>query len=122
MFSIPAVKGVEFGSGFQAASMMGSEHNDIFTEVNGKIRTTTNNAGGILGGLSNGMPIIFRVAFKPTSSISKPQNTVNMLTKETTELKIKGRHDPCIVPRAVPVVTHAAYMVIYDLLRAGGFL
>lgn len=115
LFSIPAVKGVEFGAGFQAAKMRGSEHNDpfYFTDT---VQTTTNHAGGILGGLADGMPIIFRAAFKPTASISKLQDTVNLHTNESVKLKIRGRHDPCIVPRAVPVVEHAAAIVMLDLL------
>ncbi|MBU1158001.1 MAG: chorismate synthase [Candidatus Thermoplasmatota archaeon] len=120
MFSIPGVKGVEFGSGFRAASMTGSEHNDPFIVRNGKIVTKTNNAGGVLGGLSNGMPIEFRVAFKPTSSIAGPQMSVDIQKKTTVELEVKGRHDPCIVPRAVPVVENSAAAVILDLMLQGG--
>ncbi|TFG70712.1 MAG: chorismate synthase, partial [Methanomassiliicoccus sp.] len=122
MFSIPGVKGVEFGSGFRAASMTGSEHNDPFIVRNGKIVTKTNNAGGVLGGLSNGMPIEFRVAFKPTSSIAGPQMSVDIQKKTTVELEVKGRHDPCIVPRAVPVVENSAAAVILDLMLQGGFI
>jgi len=122
MFSIPGVKGVEFGSGFKCASMRGSEHNDPYIIRNGKVLTKTNNAGGILGGLSNGMPVEFRVAFKPTSSIAKPQMSVNIVDKKPIELEIKGRHDPCIVPRAVPVVENSAASVILDLMLQGGFI
>ncbi len=122
MYSIPGVKGVEFGSGFKCASMKGSEHNDAFTIRNGKIVTKTNNAGGILGGLSNGMPVEFRVAFKPTSSIAKPQMSVDIEKKKPVELQIKGRHDPCIVPRAVPVVENSAAAVILDLMLQGDFI
>jgi chorismate synthase len=122
MFSIPGVKGVEFGSGFRCAEMLGSEHNDQFTVKNGKVITRTNNAGGILGGLSTGMPIHFRVAFKPTSSIAKPQMSVDIVDKKPVELEIKGRHDPCIVPRAVPVVENSAAAVILDLMLRGGFI
>ena len=122
MYSIPGVKGVEFGSGFKCASMRGSEHNDPFIIRNGKIQARTNNAGGILGGLSNGMPIEFRVAFKPTSSIAKPQESVDVVEKKPVELEIKGRHDPCIVPRAVPVVENSAAAVILDLMLQGGFI
>lgn len=122
IFSIPAVKGVEFGSGFAASKMKGSEHNDEFTvDEEGKIITETNNAGGILGGLSNGMPVIFRTVFKPTSSIKKEQKTVNMNDKIDVLFKMKGRHDPCIVPRAVPVVSNATACVILDLVLCGGF-
>lgn len=118
IFSIPAVKGIEFGSGFQASVMTGSEHNDSydFDRESKKVYTKSNNAGGILGGLSNGMPIVFRTAFKPTSSILKKQTSLNKLTNEKEELIVKGRHDPCIVPRAVPVVECATACVILDLL------
>ena len=102
--------------------MRGSDHNDAYEIINDQIVTRTNNAGGILGGLSNGMPVNFRVAFKPTSSISKQQKTVNMTTKNQTELKVRGRHDPCIVPRAVPVVNNAAACVILDLMLKGNLI
>ena len=121
MFSIPGVKGVEFGSGFHCAFMRGSEHNDQFVVKNGRILTKTNNAGGILGGLSDGMPIEFRVAFKPTSSIARPQMSVDVIDKKPVELEIRGRHDPCIVPRAVPVVENSSAAVILDLMLQGGF-
>lgn len=122
MFSIPGVKGVEFGSGFGAASMRGSEHNDPYAVRGGRIVTKTNNAGGVLGGLSTGMPIEFRVAFKPTSSIARPQMSVDVVKKTPVELQVKGRHDPCIVPRAVPVVENCAASVILDLMLQGGSL
>ena len=124
IFSIPAVKGIEFGSGFKAARMHGSEHNDryYFDTHTQQIKTETNNAAGILGGLSNGMPVVFRVAFKPTSSIAQPQQTVNRETLEKETLIIKGRHDPCIVPRAVPVVESAATCVILDLMLQAQFI
>jgi chorismate synthase len=122
MYSIPGVKGVEFGSGFKCASMKGSEHNDPYIIRNGKVLARSNNAGGILGGLSNGMPVEFRVAFKPTSSIAKPQASVDVVDKKPVELEIKGRHDPCIVPRAVPVVENSAAAVILDLMLQGGFI
>lgn len=122
MFSIPGVKGVEFGSGFRSASMRGSEHNDPFIIRNGKVATKTNNAGGILGGLSTGMPVEFRVAFKPTSSIARPQLSVDVEEGKPIELEIKGRHDPCIVPRAVPVVENCAAAVVLDLMLQGGFI
>jgi len=120
MFSIPGIKGVEFGSGFKAAEMSGSEHNDEFVFRNGRIETFTNNAGGILGGISNGMPVIFRIAVKPTPSISRPQKTVNLKTLKEQEIKIKGRHDPCIVPRAIPVVENLTAFCIADLVLRGG--
>ena len=114
LFNIPAVKGVEFGAGFQAASMKGSEANDQYTIVDGKVATITNNAGGILGGISNGMPIKVRVAFKPTPSIAKKQRTVNLESMKEEDIKIVGRHDPCIVPRAVPVVEACLALVLAD--------
>ncbi len=118
MFIIPAIKGIEFGAGFKLAKMRGSEANDAFILYNNNVRTLTNNAGGINGGISNGMPIIFRVAVKPTSSIRKKQKTVNLLKMEETEIIIEGRHDPCIVIRAVPVVESVTAIVIADhLLR-----
>ena len=120
LFSIPAVKGVEFGSGFRGARQKGSENNDVFQIKNGKIVTKTNNSGGILGGISNGMPITIRVAIKPTPSISKVQKTIDIRKMETTELRIEGRHDPCIVPRAVPVVDSMIAVVLADhALRDG---
>ncbi len=122
MFSIPGVKGVEFGSGFRSASMRGSENNDEYTVKGDRIVTKTNNAGGVLGGISTGMAIDFRVAFKPTSSIARPQMSVDMESKKPVELIVKGRHDPCIVPRAVPVVENSAACVILDLMLQGGFV
>ena len=116
LFAIPAVKGVEFGSGFGAARMRGSEHNDPFVAEDGTIRTQTNHAGGILGGISSGMPILFRAAFKPTPSISQKQHTVRLSTGTEEDLQITGRHDPCIVPRAVPVVEAVAALVLLDAL------
>ncbi|MGM9584734.1 MAG: chorismate synthase [Faecousia sp.] len=116
VYGIPAVKGLEFGSGFAAAGMRGSENNDSYTVENGAVQTLTNHAGGILGGISNGMPVIFQVAIKPTPSISRPQKSVSLSKRENQELIVKGRHDPCIVPRAVPVVEAAAAIAIYDLI------
>ena len=116
VFGIPAVKGIEFGAGFECAKMRGSENNDEYYIDGEKVKTATNNCGGILGGISNGMPIVFRAAFKPTPSIAKKQNTVNLKTGENAELVITGRHDPCIVPRAVPVVEAAAAIAVYDAL------
>ena len=116
VFAIPAVKGIEFGRGFDAARIKGSENNDPFVVRDGRIITETNNHGGILGGLTSGMAVTFRAAFKPTPSIAKPQKSVNYETGEETELVIKGRHDPCVVLRAVPVVEAAAAIAIYDLI------
>jgi len=121
-FSVPAVKAIEFGAGFRAARMHGSEHNDPFVWVDGKVRTETNYAGGILGGLATGMPIVFRVAVKPTSSIAREQRTVNLATGEPAVLGVTGRHDPCIVPRAVVVLEAVAAIAITDLAMRGGFL
>jgi len=122
MFAIPGVKGVEFGSGFKAAEMRGSEHNDQFIVEDGEVRTLTNHSGGILGGLSNSMPIDLRVAFKPTASISKEQKSINVERMEDTTIKVEGRHDPCIVPRAVVVVEAAAALVLADLCLRGDFI
>lgn len=116
VFGIPAVKGIEFGAGFAAARMRGSEHNDPFVMQNGEVKTLTNRHGGILGGISSGMPIIFRAAFKPTPSIAKEQQTVSLGRRENAPLVIEGRHDPCIVQRAVPCVEAAAAVSILDLL------
>ena len=116
VFGIPGVKSLEFGAGKQVAYNTGSRMNDPFVLEDGRIVTATNHCGGILGGITNGMPIIFRVAVKPTPSIAKPQKTVNLKTMEEVTLEIKGRHDPCIVPRAVSVVEAAAAIAIYDLI------
>ncbi len=121
-FSIPAVKGVDFGAGFRSATMRGSEHNDPFVVEDGRVRTATNRAGGILGGISTGMPLTFRVVVKPTASIAKPQRSVDLETMESKEIVVTGRHDPCIVPRAVPVVENVAAMAVLDLAYLGGFL
>jgi chorismate synthase len=122
IFAIPAVRGIEFGAGFSAARMRGSEHNDPYMIVDGKIMTETNNAGGVLGGLTNGMPLEFDVAFKPTASISMEQMSVDLKKMKHTKLRIEGRHDPCIVPRAVVVVECATAFVLADLCKRGGFL
>ncbi len=116
MFAIPAVKGVEFGIGFEASKLRGSENNDAFTVKEGKPVTITNNHGGILGGIASGMPIIFRVAFKPTPSISKEQQTIDLNKMENTKIVINGRHDPCIVKRAVACVEAAAAVVAANVI------
>lgn len=116
LFGLPAVKGVEFGAGFGVATMRGSENNDPFTVKDGKLVTETNHAGGILGGITNGMPLVFRLAVKPTPSIAKQQQTVSLSKKQVEELVVTGRHDPCIVPRAVPVVEAVTALTILDLL------
>jgi chorismate synthase len=120
LFAIPAVKGVEFGAGFAAASMKGSENNDPFVMKNGKIITAANNAGGVLGGISSGMPLVVRVAVKPAASIAVEQQTVDIQKMKGVSLKIGGRHDVCIVPRAVPVVEAMMAVTLCDFaLRAG---
>jgi chorismate synthase len=119
-FAIPAARAVEFGTGFAAASMKGSEHNDRFALRNRKVVTLTNHAGGISGGISNGMPIVARIAFKPTASIGLEQRTLNLGTGKAARLAIKGRHDSCIVPRAVPVVEAMAAIVLCDFALAAG--
>lgn len=119
LFGIPAVKGVEFGAGFGAVSMRGSEHNDPFAVRDGKIVTETNRAGGILGGITTGMPVTLRAAFKPTPSIAAEQRTVSLSRMENTTLSICGRHDPCVALRAVPVVEAVTACVLLDLLLEG---
>src|ERR687891_1201649 len=120
LFSIPAVKAVEFGSGFAGSKMHGSENNDSYLMKNGKVVTKTNNAGGILGGLSNGMPIVVRVGFKPAASVAKTQQTLDISKNEQTNLIVAGRHDPCVVPRAPPVVECVVSMVLADhAIRSG---
>ena len=116
VFGVPAVKGIEFGAGFAAAEMRGSQNNDEFYYDGNIVKTRTNRHGGILGGISSGMPIIFRTAMKPTPSVSIPQNTVDLSTHTDTTLEIHGRHDPCIVVRAVPVIESAAAIAAINLL------
>lgn len=116
VFSIPAVKAIEFGNGFECASLFGSQNNDPYFIKDGSVKTKTNNCGGILGGMSNGMPIVFRAAIKPTPSIFKEQDSVSLKGLENVKLQIKGRHDPCIVPRAVPVIEAAAAIAILDAI------
>ena len=120
LFDVPAVKGVEFGIGFEVAQLKGSDNNDSYVMRNGEVEAVTNNAGGVLGGLSSGMPVVVRVAIKPTPSISKEQKTVDLLNMVDTTVQVKGRHDPCIVPKAVPVIEASVAVVLLDqLLRAG---
>lgn len=116
IFSIPAVKGIEFGSGFAGSKTRGSENNDpfLFDENSGKIITNTNNSGGILGGITDGMPIKFKTAFKPAASISKIQNTIDLNKKTITNIQVKGRHDPCVVPRAPPIVDSVVAIILLD--------
>ena len=116
VYGIPAVKALEFGQGESFAIACGSTANDCFTVENGVVKTLSNNCGGILGGITNGMPLVFSATFKPTPSIAKPQRSVNLKTMEEVTIQIKGRHDPCIVPRAVPVVEAAAAIAMYDLI------
>ena len=116
VYGIPAVKSLEFGAGCSAGEMRGSQCNDSYVFAKGAVKTLTNHAGGILGGITNGMPVIFRTAIKPTPSISRPQQSISLSREENTVLEINGRHDPCIVPRAVPVVEAAAAVAIYDLI------
>jgi chorismate synthase len=120
LFSVPAVKGVELGAGFNAAALKGSENNDAFQIRKGKVVTVTNQSGGILGGISNGMPITVRVAVKPTPSIAKQQHTVNLSTMKDATISVNGRHDPCIVPKAVPAVEAAVAITLADhMIRTG---
>ena len=116
LFGIPAVKGVSFGNGFEAANLRGSQNNDPYVICEGRVVTASNHAGGIVGGMTTGMPVLCRVAFKPTPSIGLPQKSVNLDTMEETSLVITGRHDPCVVPRAVPVVEAVVALVLMDRL------
>lgn len=122
LFSIPAVKGVEFGLGFQASRVRGSKNNDEYRLKEGKVLSYTNRSGGILGGLSTGMPIIIRVAFKPTSSIHRKQRTVDLSTMKETDLIVTGRHDTCVVPRAIPIVEAIVAVILADFGIRGGFI
>ena len=123
VFGIPAVKGLEFGAGFSISRMRGSQSNDpFFIDKHGKISTRTNNSGGILGGITSGMPVIFRAAFKPTPSISQEQDTVDLESMTNAKLRITGRHDPCIVPRAAVAVEAAACIASLELLAQSSLL
>jgi chorismate synthase len=119
VFAVPAVKGIEFGAGFELAKMRGSRANDPFRVENGRVVTAKNDSGGINGGISNGMPIVFTVAVRPTPSIGREQDTVDLRTMTEVKLTVKGRHDPCIVPRAVPVIEAAAAVAIVDIILRG---
>ena len=115
--TVRSQKGIEFGDGFAVARMKGSENNDSYCYEDGQIRTVTNHHGGILGGITSGMPLVFRVAFKPTPSIGIAQDSVSFSKKENVKLTVRGRHDPCIVPRAVPCVEAACAIALYDLIK-----
>jgi chorismate synthase len=121
-FSVPAVKGVEFGAGFASARMRGSDHNDPYYYEGSRVRTRTNHAGGILGGLTTGMDVVARFAIKPTASIAREQETVDLATKTSARIVVTGRHDPCIVPRAAPVLEGVVAIVLTDLALRGGVL
>jgi chorismate synthase len=122
LFAVPAVKGVEFGAGFKSATLKGSENNDTFQMIGDKVGTLTNNHGGVLGGISSGMPLVIRVAVKPTPSIGKEQQTVALTTMENATLKVVGRHDPCIVPKAVPATESAVAITLVDHMIRSGFI
>ena len=123
IFAVPAVKGIEFGAGFSGSTLCGSEYNDrYYYDENGKVRTKTNHAGGICGGMATGMPVIFRAAFKPTPSIAKPQDTVDLVNKQNTVIAIHGRHDPCVVTRANVVVRAVTAFALLDLMAEDGYL
>jgi chorismate synthase len=123
VFSIPATKGVEFGSGFAGSGRLGSQNSDAFYfGKDGLLATKSNNNGGILGGLTSGMPVVMRVAFKPASSINKPQLTANLVSKKQVELKVKGRHDPCVAIRAVPIIEAVCAIASAEFLLASGGL
>jgi chorismate synthase len=122
IFAVPAVKGIEFGMGFEAAQMKGSQNNDAYQIEKGQVVSLTDNAGGVLGGLSSGMPIMMRVAIKPTPSIAKEQKTVNLKKMENAALSVKGRHDPCVVPKAVPAIEAAIAITLADHMIRAGFI
>ncbi len=120
IFAVPAVKGIEFGAGFEVAQMLGSQNNDEYLIEDGRVKTNTNNHGGILGGLSSGMPIILRAALKPTPSIAKTQKSIDLSKMEEAELEITGRHDPCVVPRGVVAIEAAVAIAVADYFNFGG--
>jgi chorismate synthase len=122
LLAVPAVKGVEFGAGFKAAALKGSENNDAYSMRSGKVVALKNNAGGIVGGISSGMPLIARIAVKPTPSIAKKQQTVDLARMEDAEIAVGGRHDPCVVPKAVPAAEAAVAIVLADHMVRGGFI
>ena len=122
VYGVPAVKGLDFGSGFTGSYLRGSQNNDPYTVTDNEVKTVTNNAGGILGGITTGMPLVFQVAIKPTPSISRQQQSVSLERMEQQELSVQGRHDPCIVPRAVPVIEAAAAIAIFDICLLDGKL
>jgi chorismate synthase len=122
LFNLPAVKGVEFGAGFKAAALKGSENNDGFRIEKGSITTLTNNHGGVLGGISSGMPLVIRIAVKATPSTAKEQQTVSLSTMENASLKVLGRHDPCVVPKAVPAAESVVAITLADHMVRGGFI
>ncbi len=122
LFNVPAVKAVEFGLGFEIAELKGSESNDAYILQSGKVATSTENMGGILGGISNGMPILIRIAIKPTPSLGKEQKSVNLSTMKNANLSVKGRHDPCVVPKAVPAVEAAVAVTLADHMIRAGFI
>jgi len=122
LMSIPAARGVEFGLGFKSSECLGSEVNDEYYAEHGAVRTRTNNSGGIQGGITSGMPVVVRVAFKPTASIRKRQNTVDLRTGKKAYIQIEGRHDPCVVPRAVPVVESMVNLVLADHMMMSGYI
>jgi chorismate synthase len=122
IYGVPAVKGLEFGSGFAGSTLRGSQNNDPYTISDSAVKTVTNNAGGILGGITTGMPVVFRAAIKPTSSIAKQQQSVSLSKMEEQSLTVHGRHDPCIVPRAVPVIEAATAIAFFDICLSDGRL
>ncbi|MGE5862441.1 MAG: chorismate synthase, partial [Nitrososphaerales archaeon] len=122
LFSIPAVKAIEFGSGFEGTKKTGYENNDLFIKEEGKVITLTNNSGGILGGISNGMPLTIRIGFKPAASIAKIQRTLDFSSDSLIDLQVPGRHDPCVVPRAPPIIEGIVSIILSDHAIKAGFI